>query len=209
MTSEQEVVNFGKANPKMSLNQMAHELKSSRPRITKILIKHGLRKPSEASVEKYTTNEFWLPIKNELDKTVDTINDIAARHSTTVTTIKKAIKLNKYPYKKRKEHVYAQLTKIGGAKENWGKIKVVLDSTNLKLVDIAKQFGVSYRTLRYVISENGYNMSERRIRVRAPGPEFGGIKLIHPIEPKETMSGDMRSIIAHRLPLNRIAEVYQ
>lgn len=200
---EQEVVRLFNAVEDMTNTQIARIVGLSRQNVAVILDKHNLRKAKVSCA--YKCPEKWKEIHHLLETTTLSSKQIAEKVGISLHTMQKFTRFNSYDVKSR-FHAFKRMgTTADKVETRWPEIKKLLDDTDIPMQDIANKFSLPYREFKTLCERHNYPTKERKKRLVSTG----SAKVHASYDKSESLDGKGLSTLAHRLPLNRIAEVFR
>lgn len=158
----------------------------------------------------------WNSILAELQNTNLPTIEVAKKHKVNITTLRHHCKKIGYNLIERNYKI-----RESRLDNQWDEIKDTLDNTNMNIKDVAAKLHITHpKFISYLKSKN-YDLKARNYRVRQAAAQRGvNTRYNNPSterkldaqiimdQRKECLSKDGKSLIAHRLPLNELAQVY-
>ena len=198
---EDEVLKLYKADPTLSNTHIARLLKISRQSVAVILDKHGCRESKVSSI--YKDPVKWETLYNLLETTDLNCNGLAEAMGISVPTFEKFIRYHNYDLKARSRRIRIERTTADKMVHKWPEILKLLDESDIPMQTIATKFKMPYNEFKRLCEMHNYETNSRKRRL------VSNTKPVPSHEKFETMDGKGLSTLAHRLPLNRIAEVFR
>ena len=196
-----QIVRAFEANPEMTKTALAGFLGTSRSTIDRALKRAGVDHMIKNS--KFADEELWSKIKAALDADPAMVReDVVKQFKISYSTFDRMISYFGYDMRSR----YEKRRTLQRKKNiNWDAVLDALENTDATVFDITRKLGITHHELREFCDKQGIDLRERRKELMDDGVH----KSTESFDAKETIDGKGLSFIAHRLPLNRIAEVFR